>query len=103
VVEVVVRGPSHQPEGLAHALVGHDVEERRLAELRGQALPEREIEDGLARPVVEAGQHDGVAVPRSLGPGMDEDTQHEHAHDGGQSRHDGGRSPRRVRATREPG
>ena len=40
----LVRPPAHQLQRLAHAIVGDDVEKRRLAELHRQRLPQRAVE-----------------------------------------------------------
>ena len=55
-----VRRPLHQPKRLPNPLVGNEAQEGRLLKLNSQAFAKRFIEDGVASPVVELSQDDGV-------------------------------------------
>ncbi len=53
-------------ERLAHALIGDNVQERRLFELDGQRLLERAVEHRVAGRVAEVGDQDAVAGGQRL-------------------------------------
>ena len=55
-----VLGLRHQGQRLRHALIGEQVQKRRLLQLRRQPLPQRAVEHRIARGVREIGEHDGV-------------------------------------------
>ena len=50
----------HEGERLRDALVGEQVQERGLFQLRREALAKRAIEDGVAGGVDEVGEDDGI-------------------------------------------
>jgi hypothetical protein len=75
---------AHQPERLRKLLIGNDIEERRLGELRGEALAQRAVEDGVAGGVGEIGQDDRI-LRSQLRPARPEIV--EACDDGGEDEH----------------
>ena len=51
-------------EHLPQSLVGHDVEERRLAEMDRQRLPQRAVEVGIVGAVGDAADQEGMTLDR---------------------------------------
>ena len=58
---------AHQLQGLAHALIGNEAEERRLLELDGQALAQGVVKNGVTGFVGEVGEDDGVRFAERVG------------------------------------
>jgi hypothetical protein len=58
--------PAHQGEGLRDLAIGEHVQERRLLKFHAQSLPECVVEDGVARLVIELGEHDAVLLGQRL-------------------------------------
>jgi hypothetical protein len=57
----------HQQKRSPHAVVGDQVEERRLPELYRESLPQRLVEHRIAGRVVELGEHERVPVGQRRG------------------------------------
>src|SRR5208337_3228697 len=55
-------GLGHQSQGLSDALIGKQIEKRRLLQLRRERLPQRAIKNLIARGVGEVGENDRVFV-----------------------------------------